>query len=374
MEEASVTMREDTTMLKKSFDSSLLSVVDVVDDSVEELANSRKYSHRQTVAAAYEVEAREVADLITRAEETRNPTALFKETASKQAKRIRASSPFGSLTSWRIVRLIVKSGDDLRQEQLAMQLISLCKQIFEAAQLDLYVRPYEILATGPNCGVLECVPDAMSIDSLKKSLPPAHSSLREFFVMQFGAENSKGKRYSAYKAARKCFMRSLAAYSLICYILQIKDRHNGNILLDRKGHIIHIDFGFLLSNSPGGNIGFESAPFKLTDEFVEVLGGPRSAPFVKFRGLCVRGYAALRRQTEKIVLLVEMLRTGTGASMPCFIGGEQAVIEIRQRLTPRSGMTDTDNRDYINQLIDESLGNWRTRWYDRYQYWCQNIL
>jgi hypothetical protein len=60
----------------------------------------------------------------------------------------------------------------------------------------------------------------------------------------------------------------------------------------------------------------------------------------------VRGYAALRRQTEKIVILVEMLRIG--ASMPCFIGSEQAVTEIRQRLTPHSGMTDIDYRDYIN--------------------------
>ena len=51
--------------------------------------------------------------------------------------------------------------------------------------------------------------------------------------------------------------------------LQVKDRHNGNLLLDEEGHIIHIDFGFMLSNSPGG-VNFESAPFKLTRELLEV--------------------------------------------------------------------------------------------------------
>ena len=50
---------------------------------------------------------------------------------------------------------------------------------------------------------------------------------------------------------------------------QVKDRHNGNLLIDEEGHIIHIDFGFMLSNSPGG-VNFESAPFKLTRELLEV--------------------------------------------------------------------------------------------------------
>ena len=60
----------------------------------------------------------------------------------------------------------------------------------------------------------------------------------------------------------------MAGYSLVCYLLAMKDRHNGNILLDDAGHVVHIDFGFMLSNSPGG-VNFESAPFKLTRELLE---------------------------------------------------------------------------------------------------------
>lgn len=47
---------------------------------------------------------------------------------------------------------------------------------------------------------------------------------------------------------------------------------------------MHIDFGFLLSNSPGKNIGFESAPFKLTREWVQVYrrgGGEREVKLTR---------------------------------------------------------------------------------------------
>ena len=71
-------------------------------------------------------------------------------------------------------------------------------------------------------------------------------------------------------------------------MLNIKDRHNGNLLIDNHGHLIHIDFGFILNFSPGG-ITFESAPFKLTSEYVELMGGKESNMFIYFKLAILKG-------------------------------------------------------------------------------------
>jgi phosphatidylinositol 4-kinase B len=213
------------------------------------------------------------------------------------------------------------------------------------------------------------VANAMSLDALKKTLPPERTSLYDYFSLNMGKPGS-----SAFRQAQKEFMHSLAGYSLACYILQVKDRHNGNILIDTQGHVVHIDFGFILSNSPGGNINFESAPFKLTEEFEKILGGRRSRLFAKFRGECVKGYKALRQKAEQIIMMVDMVRTGAGQSLPCFVAGDEAISGLRKRLLPEKNMNHAACKKYINSLIDESLDHWSTRCYDKFQYCCQGIL
>ena len=60
--------------------------------------------------------------------------------------------------------------------------------------------------------------------------------------------------------------------------------------MDDAGRIIHIDFGFMLSNSPGG-VNFEAAPFKLTRELLEIMDsnseGHASEIFDYFKVRCL---------------------------------------------------------------------------------------
>jgi len=125
--------------------------------------------------------------------------------------------------------------------------------IFCDANLPIRLKTYEIVITSSSSGIVEFLPNTVSIDGLKKLLPQDWS-LNKFYQNYFK---------EGYENARMKFVESLAGYCLVTYILQIKDRHNGNILIQNDGQIIHIDYGFILGTSPG-NMNFENAPFKFT--------------------------------------------------------------------------------------------------------------
>ncbi|WWD19346.1 hypothetical protein CI109_103805 [Kwoniella shandongensis] len=295
--------------------------------------------------------------------------AVFRESWLAKKTRIRASSPWGHLANWDVISVIVKTGADLRQEQLATQLIERFSRIWKEEKCDCWVRFFRILITGETSGLVETITDAVSVHSIKKGEYAkrvaeggaiGHVSLMDHYVSTYGKPDS-----GRYARAQRNFIRSLAGYSVVTYLLQIKDRHNGNILVDQDGHLIHIDFGFMLSNSPG-NMGFEAAPFKMPLEYVDIMGGLNSPGYAYFKKLFKEGFEAARKHSDSLITIVELMQKDS--KLDCFaLFGEQTSHHFRERF--QLGLTTQAVDSYLERLIVSSTGSNYTRLYDTFQYY-----
>ncbi|XP_039035468.1 phosphatidylinositol 4-kinase alpha 1-like [Hibiscus syriacus] len=257
---------------------------------------------------------------------------------------------------------IFKVGDDCRQDVLALQVISQLRDIFGAVGLDLYLFPYGVLPTGPERGIIEVVPNTRSRSQMGET---TDGGLYEIFQQDFGPVGSP-----SFEAARRNFIVSSAGYAVASLLLQPKDRHNGNLLFDNSGRLVHIDFGFIFEISPGGNMRFESAHFKLSHEMTQLLdpsGVMKSETWDHFVSLCIKGYLASRRYMNGIINTV-MLMLDSG--LPCFSRGDP-IGNLRKRFHPE--MTEREAANFMKSVCVDAYNKWTTAGYDLIQYLQQGI-
>ena len=66
------------------------------------------------------------------------------------------------------IDFMFKAGDDLRQDQLVMQVIKLCDDLLKRENVDLELVTYRCLATALQDGIVEFVPDSMTLYDIQK--------------------------------------------------------------------------------------------------------------------------------------------------------------------------------------------------------------
>ncbi|KAI5866458.1 hypothetical protein GGS23DRAFT_550772 [Durotheca rogersii] len=253
---------------------------------------------------------------------------------------------------------IFKVGDDCRQDVLALQMIAAFRGIFHSVGLDVFVFPYRVTATAPGCGVIDVLPNSISRDMLGRE---AVNGLYDYFISKYGNEDS-----IRFQHARNNFVKSMAAYSIISFLLQFKDRHNGNIMIDDAGHILHIDFGFCFDIAPGG-VRFERAPFKLTGEMLAVMGGSTDHQSFKwFEELCVKAFLACRPHAEKLSQIVLLMME---SGLPCF--KPESVRFFKERFVLEKN--EREAAEFVRDLVRRSAGSYSTMVYDQFQLMTNGI-
>ena len=285
----------------------------------------------------------------------------------QSAKRVPILIVFKTVTGGELqtTPCIFKVNDDVRNDQLSLQLIEFMRDIFHQHKLPLYLRPYKVISNMTTInshdylgGIIECIPSCKSRDEIGKE---GSSSLYTYFIEKFGSEDTR-----SFQIARKNFIESLAAYSIASYILQIKDRHNGNILIDGEGHLLHIDFGFILSISPAGNMRFERPDFKMTTEMTELMGSETSEPFRYFQELVIKGFVLVREYAPELITMVDMMKS---SGYTCF--KPDTLSNLQSRFFIEKSLPKVANK--MQSKIYWANNSIFTNWYDRIQLVQQKI-
>ncbi|KAI0064055.1 atypical/PIKK/PI3K protein kinase [Artomyces pyxidatus] len=193
--------------------------------------------------------------------------------------------------------VIFKDGDDLRQDQLVIQLFTLMDRLLRQENLDLKLTPYPVLATGPLQGMMEFVPSKTIATIVNEN-----GTLLNYLRANHPDEGSVGT-YGVEPSVIDTFIRSCAGYCVVTYLLGVGDRHLDNLLVAPDGHFFHVDFGYILGRDP--------KPFppavKVCKEMVDGMGGAQSHNYARFKNFCFTAFSILRKSANLILNLVTLM-------------------------------------------------------------------
>ncbi|KAF9561978.1 phosphatidylinositol 3-kinase [Agrocybe pediades] len=251
--------------------------------------------------------------------------------------------------------VIFKDGDDMRQDQLVIQLFTLMDQLLRKENLDLKLSPYDVLATGPLQGMVQFIPSKTIA-----AIVSEHGNLLNYMRMHHPDEGSIGTA-GVEPSVIDTFVRSCAGYCVVTYLLGVGDRHLDNLLVAPDGHFFHVDFGYILGRDP--------KPFppqvKVCKEMVDGMGGAQSPHYARFKNFCFTAFTILRKSTNLILNLVTLMVDANIPDIKHRDVHEQLQEKFRLDLTEEEAIKHFEvllnETSYITVVFD--------RFHDLAQYW-----
>ncbi|KAF3642282.1 putative serine/threonine-protein kinase ATM-like isoform X4, partial [Capsicum annuum] len=237
-------------------------------------------------------------------------------------------------------RQLAKSGnDDLRQDAVMEQFFGLVNTFLQnhrdTRKRKLRIRTYKVVPFTPSAGVLEWVNGTIPlgeylIGSARDGGAHGRYGAGDWTFMKcrqhMTAESDKRKAFQEvcvnfrpvmhhfflerffhpadWFQKRLAYTRSVAASSMVGYIVGLGDRHSMNILVDQAtAEVVHIDLGVafeqgLMLKTP------ERVPFRLTRDIIDGMGitGVEGV----FRRCCEETLSVMRTNKEALLTIIEV--------------------------------------------------------------------
>ena len=127
----------------------------------------------------------------------------------------------------------------------------------------------------------------------------------------------------------------------------------------------------ILGIAPGNSFSLEVAPFKLTYEMMELMGGldsagrldPSTSGYATFLDLCISAMLCCRRHSSTLLALVEIMQYRS--RYPCFQAGGDPLGGLQQRLM--LDLSEDQVASAVEDLLTRSFNHSGTTTYDRFQ-------
>lgn len=243
----------------------------------------------------------------------------------------------------RTYQAMLKTGDDLHQDMMILQLFRIMQKIWRDARLPVRLKTYRVVAIDQRSGVIEMVPNCTQIAKIhvQKGVLSSRSTWIHDYIL---ANNTD---YQSMKRAQSNFMISCACYCAATYVLGIGDRHDGNIMIDRNGVLFHIDFGHILGNfKKKWFIRREHYRVKYSEDMHAVLDIANS--YEAFLALTQQHYNAIRAKGHRLFYLMKMMSTG---AMPELQGFEDLMYLVKRLKMEKS---DRQVKDVLRVNLEKS--------------------